>query len=280
MKKLCSLILILSLLACSKGGDSPEPPVVGPPEPTPQTPNNRVVAHRGAWKEFSFPDNSMAAFKKAIEIGVFASECDVQLTKDKKVIVYHDETIGGKYFKDVNYSEIQNLTLANGEKLPTLESFLDELLKHKTTLLWIDIKSLTDNAGGNSWGVECAKAVAATVAQKNAASFVRAIVGRKEVLDASIAASKGTYEHGYMNIDWTPTQFTNAGYNWANFTYTKYYTNANTHNAALIQQYKNAGLKLSVYTVDDAVAMDWFIAQTDIFAITSNNPFALLQKLK
>ena len=282
MKKILFYLLSILTLACSKSNANDEP-FTQPPDPItelPSPPNNKVVAHRGAWQEFGLPDNSLAALKKAIEIGVYASEVDVHLTKDKKVIVYHDETINGKYFKDVNYAEIQNYTLANGELLPTLEQFIDEILKHNTTLFWIDIKSLSDNAGGNTWGAECAKAVAAVVKAKKAENNVKVIVGRKAILDASILASQNSYEHGYMNTEYTPAQFTSNGYKWANFTYGAFYTNSNTTNAALIQQYKNANIKVSVYTVDDSTIQDWFLAQSDVFAITTNKPFQLLQKIK
>lgn len=281
MKNIFVALLAIISIACSKG--TAEEPFTQPPDPEtsdPNPPQNKVVAHRGAWQEFNLPDNSLAALKKAIEIGAYATEIDVHLTKDKKVIVYHDETIGGQYFKDVNYAEIQNRTLSNGEVIPTLEVVIDEILKHNTTLLWIDLKSLSDNAGGNTWGNECAKAVAAVIKDKKAEKNVRAIVGRKAVLDASILASQNSYEHGYMNTDYTPSQFTTNGYKWANFSYSKFYTNANTHNAALIQQYVDAGLKVSVYTVDDATIQDWFLAQPGVFAITTNKPFALLQKIK
>ena len=48
-------------------------------------------AHRG----FSgkYPENTMLAFEKAIEIGADGAELDVQLTKDGEVVIIHDETI-------------------------------------------------------------------------------------------------------------------------------------------------------------------------------------------
>ena len=55
-------------------------------------------AHRG----FSgkYPENTMLAFQKAVEIGADGAELDVQLTKDGEVVIIHDETIdrttGGK----------------------------------------------------------------------------------------------------------------------------------------------------------------------------------------
>ena len=48
-------------------------------------------AHRG----FSgkYPENTMLAFQKAVEIGADGAELDVQLTKDGEVVIIHDETI-------------------------------------------------------------------------------------------------------------------------------------------------------------------------------------------
>jgi glycerophosphoryl diester phosphodiesterase len=69
-----------------------------------------VIGHRGcAGLE---PENTLRGFKKAIEIGVDAIELDVRLTKDKNIVVIHDETLDrttnlhGKvcdyYYKDIN----------------------------------------------------------------------------------------------------------------------------------------------------------------------------------
>ena len=48
-------------------------------------------AHRG----FSgrYPENTMLAFRKALEAGVDGIELDVQLTKDGHVVIIHDETV-------------------------------------------------------------------------------------------------------------------------------------------------------------------------------------------
>lgn len=50
----------------------------------------RLYAHRGASAER--PENTMAAFSRAMEIGVDALEMDVHLTRDKVFIVAHDDT--------------------------------------------------------------------------------------------------------------------------------------------------------------------------------------------
>ena len=53
-------------------------------------PSERIymVGHRGA--AGLAPENTLAAFKKACEIGVDAIELDVLLTADNKVVVHHD----------------------------------------------------------------------------------------------------------------------------------------------------------------------------------------------
>ena len=50
----------------------------------------RLYAHRGAAAER--PENTMAAFERAVEIGVDALEMDVHLTRDDHLIVVHDPT--------------------------------------------------------------------------------------------------------------------------------------------------------------------------------------------
>ena len=49
------------------------------------------IAHRGLHNEI-VPENSMLAFKKAIEKNI-AIELDLQITKDNKVIVFHDRNL-------------------------------------------------------------------------------------------------------------------------------------------------------------------------------------------
>jgi glycerophosphoryl diester phosphodiesterase len=50
----------------------------------------RLYAHRGASAEF--PENTMPAFVRAVEIGVDALETDVHVTRDGQLIVAHDAT--------------------------------------------------------------------------------------------------------------------------------------------------------------------------------------------
>jgi len=108
------------------------------------------LAHRGANTEA--PENTMAAFRKAVEVGATGLEFDVQLSKDGAVVVIHDEklertTNGSGLVKDYTLEELQRLDAGTwfdeefaGEKMPTLDQILDEFAS--TELIFnIELKS-------------------------------------------------------------------------------------------------------------------------------------------
>ena len=51
---------------------------------------NKYIAHRGLFDNKLIPENSIAAFEKAVE-NKFAIEMDVQMTKDGVLVVFHDD---------------------------------------------------------------------------------------------------------------------------------------------------------------------------------------------
>ena len=66
--------------------------------------NNKVIAHRGAWKNTGTPQNSIASLKAAIALGCAGSETDVHMTADSALVINHDPEWGGltrpkKYFR-------------------------------------------------------------------------------------------------------------------------------------------------------------------------------------
>lgn len=107
------------------------------------------IAHRGL-DNGSIPENSMAAFRNAIEKG-YTIELDVQFTKDKELIVFHDDDLSrltndNRKVKDVNYQELKNLKLENtDEKIPTLKEVV-EMVDNQVPLI-IEIKDGEDIIG-------------------------------------------------------------------------------------------------------------------------------------
>ena len=83
--------------------------------------NTSIHAHRGA----GGPDNSLKAFKQAIEYGAEFIELDTHLTADKKFVVFHDASLK-KYqmnekVSDLTLEELKKVELPHGEKIPSLE---------------------------------------------------------------------------------------------------------------------------------------------------------------
>jgi glycerophosphoryl diester phosphodiesterase len=134
-----------------------------------------VIGHRGA--AGLAPENTLAAFSRALDIGVDGVELDVQLSADGIAVVHHDfqlnpdftRTAAGEWLESGNRLPIKDLTLAalkrydvgrlkpdttyadrypdqrpvDGERIPTLREVV-LLLKGREedkTQLWIEIKT-------------------------------------------------------------------------------------------------------------------------------------------
>ena len=108
----------------------------------------KIIAHRGAWKEFGLPENSIASLNKAIELGCYGSEFDVRRTKDGVLVVCHDPTYYGDTIELKNYAELNKLKLSNGEDLPTLSDYFKKgSFNNSKTLLICEIKqAVTDKS--------------------------------------------------------------------------------------------------------------------------------------
>jgi len=82
------------------------------------------IAHRGA--SGTFPENTISAFRAAIDVGADMCELDVQLSRDGAVVVIHDETVerttGGK-------GEVAELTLEELKRLDAGAKFKDGAFK-------------------------------------------------------------------------------------------------------------------------------------------------------
>lgn len=99
-----------------------------------------IIAHRGGGQ--NFPENTLLAFSKALEIGCDGLELDVQITKDGVVVVYHPHdlsvhTNGSGNISTKNWEEIADLDAGyhfsskntypyrdQGLKIPKLEEVL------------------------------------------------------------------------------------------------------------------------------------------------------------
>ncbi len=118
----------------------------------PPVPSAPVVAHRGG--SAAAPENTLAAFRKAIECGAQGCEMDIRQTKDGVIVVSHDDTAkraAGVDLKiaDSNYSDLaaldfskvnKKLTEFKGEKIPTFKEAL-QVLKGTACRPIIEVKA-------------------------------------------------------------------------------------------------------------------------------------------
>ncbi len=90
-----------------------------------------VYAHRGL--SSLYPENTLEAFKKALEYKIGGIETDVQMSKDGELMIFHDEylerTTNGKGFlKDFTKAELKKLNANNHKEgfyeIPTLDELL------------------------------------------------------------------------------------------------------------------------------------------------------------
>ena len=109
----------------------------------------KVWAHRGA--SGYAPENTLDAFRKAVEMGADGIELDVQMTKDGELVVIHDETInrvsnGKGWVKDYTYEELKKFNFNKThleytkEEIPTLEQVY-RLIKPTNLTINVEIKT-------------------------------------------------------------------------------------------------------------------------------------------
>ncbi|KAK8089230.1 hypothetical protein PG997_004191 [Apiospora hydei] len=111
----------------------------------------QAIAHRGY--KMAYPENSMAAFCSAVEIGAHAIETDLHLSKDGVVVLSHDGTLKrcfgeDRKVSDCDWSYLSTLrtTRKPHEPMPRLVDLLEYLAQPGQENIWVllDIKKDDD----------------------------------------------------------------------------------------------------------------------------------------
>jgi len=113
-----------------------------------------IIAHRGA--SASAPENTLAAFRAAVDAGADGIEFDVQLAADGVPVVIHDTDLRRTASVDKRVADLTSLQLSKTdvgswfaaqfriETVPTLEQTL-HLLRDFNGLIYIELKCELDN---------------------------------------------------------------------------------------------------------------------------------------
>jgi len=196
LKTLLVLITLLILGAIqAPGNDASQERVV------PSTKRPYVIGHRGA--AGLAPENTLAAFKRALDLSVDAVELDVHLSADEAMVVYHDFTLkpeitrtpDGEWLDMWAGLSIINLTLdeiktydvgridpysayarqypdqipKDGERIPTLQDVIELIRSRESvkTQLWIEIKTSPEKIKVSSRPDTVAKSVVKLLRQES-----------------------------------------------------------------------------------------------------------------
>lgn len=104
------------------------------------------TAHRGA--SARYPENTLLAFRRAIEQGVDALEIDIHRTADRELVVIHDSTLerttnGHGHVANHSFQEIRQLDAGQGERIPHLGEVI-QLTREAQVRLCMEVKGTTE----------------------------------------------------------------------------------------------------------------------------------------
>jgi glycerophosphoryl diester phosphodiesterase len=240
-----------------------------------------VIAHRG--DSAHRPENTLASFASALEVGAVLVELDVQLTMDGHLVVLHDPTLDRT---TTGRGDVRRMTLAEvravsagyperfgnsyaGERVPTLSEALALLHGRARVLVEIKSESVTDDGEG---GLEAR--VAEEVRRSGMAGHValisfdhRAIV-RLQALAPEVTRGR---LFGRTTADELLAHAREAGCELV-------MPHKSQLSDALAERVHAAGLKLATWVVDEPEELRR-LARFGLYGVGSNRPGVLIDAI-
>ncbi len=281
------LLLMLAVGCATTQIATPTAPTI----PTPAKNKIIFIGHRGAAGEA--PENTLAAFQRGVEVGADAVELDVHLSKDGELVVIHDPRIertsdGTGIVRELTFAEIRRVNAAakfkggtdyGAQQIPTLQEVYDALSSR--TNIHVEIK--VDARGNRYPGIE--QKVVDVVRRNNAVgattmgSFDFATLQEIQRLEPQLQrvayistaylGKKGMQSQGPNEIAAELLAIGAQGVGVEKSFLAK----------PLITAFKQAGLIVGAWTVDDFVEM-WKLIDLGVDSITTNRPNLLIEKYR
>lgn len=240
-----------------------------------------VVAHRG----FSgkAPENTLAAFRMALEVGVDMLELDVRLSKDNAVVVIHDQwvdrtTNGRGHVQDMTLEELKSLDAGSwfgkkfaGESIPTLQEVLSIL--DDRTYVNIEVKSDTPSSErGLQLETRCLEIIARNLMEKRVlfSSFDHHII--KQMKQLSPATPFGVIYNVLKDLGKTPAWLARRA------AAEVFICGKNQITKRMVRNAHDRNVKVGVYTVNTAREVERMLRYR-VDAIISNFPDVVLRVL-
>ena len=209
----------------------------------------QIIAHRGVCNNGE-PDNSMASFKSAQNIGgIYGTEFDIYTTSDGVIVLNHDKTTdkSGLVIENSTYAQIMSETLSNGEPLPTLEAILEQSKSTPNLRLIVEVKK--HNSTANT--IACTQRAIDLIKSKG-------FEDRVDFISFSYDACKLAAQLlpnitvGYLSStsDKTPEQVWNDGINNIDYKWSSL-----KNRPQYIEQAHNLSMTVNAWTVNDLASM-------------------------
>lgn len=240
-----------------------------------------VIAHRG--DSAHHPENTLASFASALELGAELVELDVQLTLDGQVVVLHDPTVdrttdGTGDVRQMRLAALRKLSAGYpqrfggrhaGERIPTLAEALGLLRGRARAMIEIKADSVGDDAAG---GVE-----ALTLAEVRRAEMMQDVAllsfDRRALLrcrDLAPAVTRGCLFYR-ASVDEVLEGARAVGS-------TLVMPEKGMLSEELRDRVRAAGLRVATWVVDDPGELRT-LARYDLFGVGTNRPGVLLEAL-
>ncbi len=229
----------------------------------------KVIAHRGYWKIEGSAQNSIKSLEEADRIKVYGSEFDVHLTADNEAIVFHDNKVNDIKVQEVNYDKLKDIQLANGEKIPTLDQYLQKGKKLKKAKLIFELKSHATPQRDREAAAFILNKIKEYKLQKKTEYIAFSLEAAKEIIRLDKKAKVS-----YLNGELSPKELKSLGFAGLDYNY-----NVIKKHPEWVKEAKDLDLTVNVWTVNTAELMQEMIA-LGVDYITTDYPELLQQELK
>lgn len=266
---------LLSVVACSSSRKISYQPESGFPI-IDQQGKIAIVAHRGFWKseQGGMSENSIASLKAAQDAGLWGSECDIHITADDVVMVNHDPSINGKAIASHKFADFAKDLLPNGERRPTLDEYLDQAAKSKTTKLVIELKKQPSE---DREDLLVAKTIAALKVHKLYDPDRVLFISFSKYMCDMVARLCPQFINQFLSMDFIgnqdPTIYGPQGINGVDFQYKMFQAHPEW-----VKNAHDLGMSVNAWTVNKEKDIQKMI-EVGVDAITTNEPLLVRQLL-
>jgi glycerophosphoryl diester phosphodiesterase len=241
-----------------------------------------VIAHRG--DSFRRPENTLASFASALEIGAEIVEFDVHLTRDGHVVVLHDPLVdrttdGVGAVKDMTLAEIRRLSAGyptrfgdayRGERIPTLSEVLGFIRDRAIGMIEIKYDAVTADAEGGIEAHTVAEVRKAGMEKKIALiSFARVALLRCRALAPEIM-------RGHLFVKGSVDEVITGAREIAS---DLVLPEKSMLSLELRDRAREAGVKVASWVIDDPAEL-LALAPFDLYGIGSNRPGELMEAIR